>query len=178
MKCAYHPKIEASATCANCNMQVCPDCYVPVENQNYCQSCIDEAFTRRWARPGAILTLISGIIAISAGMFLTMMALTPGARPDSRFGKEIEMGLGPDWVQAGLGIALMTLGLLAVIGSRYAFVRQHYRLAVAAGICTALCMPLLGIPALMLIVLACDEFGAIYVESCQRDPSPLLNRLH
>ncbi len=179
MKCAFHPEKEATETCANCNMPVCPGCIIPIENKNYCQSCIDEAFVRSWARPGAILGLVSGIIAAVSGGLLTINALKSGDGVDEwRFAKEIQMGVGPNWTQAGLGIALMGLGLLAIILSRYAFVREHYNLAVAGGICAALCMPLLGIPALILIIVSRDEFNMVLAEPCQKKSSHFLYWLH
>jgi hypothetical protein len=179
MKCTYHPEMEATETCVNCSMPVCSACVIPIENKNYCQSCIDEAFVSRKAKPGAILGLISGIIAALSGMLLTIQALTPGGGEDEwRFGKQIQMGAGANWTQAGYGIALMGLGLLAIIGSRYALVREHYKLAVAGGICAALCMPLLGIPALILIILSHEEFNQPYVDWCQKESPHLLNRLH
>ena len=176
MKCAYHPEADAVETCANCSMPICSTCVIPIENKTYCQSCINEAYVRHTAKPGGILGIISGIIALFLGMLLTGYALTTGARPEWSGGEN--SGSGTDWVWASYGMALMTLGFLAIIGSRYAIVRSHYRLAVAGGVCATLCMPLLGIPALILIVLSRDEFNQPYDDLCQKESPHLLHRLH
>ena len=176
MKCAYHPESDAIETCANCSMPICYACVIPIENKTYCQACINEIFTRHTAKPSGILGLIAGIIAVIFGTLLTAYALTTGARPEWSGGEN--SGAGNDWSWAGYGIALMVLGFLAIIGSRYAIVREHYKLAVVGGVCAALAMPLLGIPALILIVFSHDEFNQPNVDSCQKESTYLLHRLH
>ena len=165
MKCAYHPEAEATETCTNCSMPICSACVIPIENKTYCQSCIDEAFVRRRAKPGGILGMIAGIIAFFFGMLLAGFAISFGSDGPEWLGGH--SGSGTDWAWGGYGIALMALGLLAIIFSRYALVREHYKLAVAGGICAALCMPLLGIPALVLIILSREEFDQLYADWCQ-----------
>lgn len=176
MKCAYHPEAEAVGTCVNCSMPVCSACGIPVESKTYCQPCVNEAFTRHTAKPGGILGVIAGVIALFFGMLLTGYGLSRGDRPEWAWGEHV--GPSANWVQAGYGISLMGLGLLAIVGSRCALVRKHFWLAIAGGICAALAMPLLGIPALILIALSRNEFNLPYADLCQKESPHLLHRLH
>jgi hypothetical protein len=176
LKCAYHPDTEATETCANCSMPICSACGIPIDSKTYCDACISEIFARHAAKPGGILGVIAGIIAFFFGGLLTANAVSRGDRLEWAWGAHA--GPSIDWTQASYGIALMALGLLAIIGSRCALVREHYKLAVVGGVCATLCVPLLGIPALILIVCSRDEFNQPYADSCQKESPDLLSRLH
>ena len=51
MKCATHADRDAVGACCNCGKQVCPECKVSLDNQVYCNPCL-EAQLKTGAWPG------------------------------------------------------------------------------------------------------------------------------
>jgi len=60
-----------------------------------------------------------------------------------------------------LGAVLLPLGLIAVLGGVEAIRRRHWRLALAGALCGAVCIPVLGIPSGILLILSRDRFEAV-----------------
>ena len=71
-----------------------------------------------------------------------------------------------------LGAVLIPLGLIAVLGGVEAIRRRHWRLAFAGALCGALCIPVLGIPSAVLLILSRDEFEAARAAGRAREDTP------
>ena len=91
----------------------------------------------------------AGVIGFFAGFYL----ISDGANPEFSWEST-------NWVEAGYGIALLVLGIVAIVGSSYAIARKNFGLALAGGICAILNVTILGIPALILIALSKSEFSS------------------
>jgi hypothetical protein len=98
---------------------------------------------------GGVLGIIAGVFPVVGGLALIIISAVVGEWRDSF-----------DWAPTALGIALIALGVLAVVGSSYAISRRNFVLAVIGGVCAVFSMWLLGIPALILIALSSREFNA------------------
>jgi hypothetical protein len=62
----------------------------------------------------------------------------------------------------GIGIPLIILGIIALIGGISALQRKRWGLALAGGICALFPLQtLLGIPSIVFVALAHDEFGRL-----------------
>jgi RNA polymerase subunit RPABC4/transcription elongation factor Spt4 len=153
MKCATHPEVEAVGVCVNCGGAVCSRCRTIIGGKTYCPVCATSASDMVKEKPtakpvaGGVLGIIAGVLGLALGTIFIAAGVTP------------EYPWQPvDWATAGLGIALVVFGILAIIGSSFAFARKNFTRSVVGGICAVLALWPLGIPALILIVMSRDEF--------------------
>lgn len=61
-------------------------------------------------------------------------------------------------VIGGIGIPRIILGIVAILGGVYALERRKWGLAFAGSICSLFCVFFLGIPAIIFVAMAKDEF--------------------
>ncbi len=157
MKCARHPDVEAVAVCVNCGKALCPECRNEVDGKSYCRPCSNKFLavgTARAKRSGKLAA--GGVLGIAAGLVGFIGAASFIADSTGTHSMDdISTGL-----EVVLGIALIFLGIVAVVGSIFALSRKHFWLAIAGGICAFLTFWLAGIPALVLIIASRDEFKA------------------
>jgi hypothetical protein len=77
-----------------------------------------------------------------------------------------------NWSAEGLGIAFVIFGIAAITGSSFAVARKNFTLSVVGGLCSLLAFLPLGVPALILIVMARGEFqpasASLYCIGCGR----------
>ena len=93
---------------------------------------------------GGVMGIVTGVIGFSAGIRLITV----------------------DWANAWFGFGMLALGIMAVVGSSFAFARKYFGLAIVGGICAMLVMlPLLfyvigviGIVPLILIATSRKQF--------------------
>jgi len=96
---------------------------------------------------GGILGIIAGVLGLAIGIIF----IAAGATPEYPWQSV-------DWLTAGIGIALVILGIEAIACSSFAVARRNLTLAVIGGICSLLAFWPLGVPALILIVMSRGEF--------------------
>lgn len=103
-----------------------------------------------------ILDIISGAFGLGMGLLLTCGRIFYGAAPKiPRFGMFSAM---PEGFFLVLGVALILIGILAVIGGVYALKIKNWGMALTGSICATLCGRLLGVAALIFTVLSRKEF--------------------
>ena len=163
LKCAYHRLDDAIGICTRCSRPVCYTCYTKVRKRTYCKQCFDELFTgdnKPTEKPtiGGILGIISGITAVTLIGPISLHFILRG------------LGYGGLWATTGLHetnslwygymvqLAWCPLGLMTILISKYALDRDNFWMAITGGVCATLAMPLLGIPALILIAKSKKEF--------------------
>lgn len=152
MKCSIHPEVEAVGVCMHCGRAVCSTCSTMVAGRMCCNECATGVtgivVGKQTGKPvaGGILGIISGIVSLFIGIIL----IADGATVDTYWESV-------DWSEVGLGIALVIVGIIAVLGSGFAVARRNFALSVFGGICSLFIWPL-GIPALILIAMSRDEF--------------------
>lgn len=112
-------------------------------------------------RPTAagVLEIVDGCLQVLAGIALALFGGVVGNAPT--FGRL--PGFGPGFsapVVSGVALALIVLGVVAILGGMSCLRRRCWGLALAGGIC-ALPPPLSLIPilAMVLVVISKDEFG-------------------
>ncbi len=71
MKCTNHPRIEATASCAECGRQFCPACTVELDHRAWCRDCL----ARIVARQGTGSRVHPGWRKLAAGL----LSIVPGA---------------------------------------------------------------------------------------------------
>jgi hypothetical protein len=96
---------------------------------------------------GGVLGIIAGVFGFAIGAILIGGGVTVDYSWES-----------VDWTTVGLGIAEVVFGILAIIGSSYAFGRKNFTRSVVGGICALLALWPLGIPSLILIAMSRSEF--------------------
>jgi hypothetical protein len=160
MKCSTHPDVDAVGVCVNCGRAVCSECRTVVCGKTYCSACAavasDPVVRQQTAKPvaGGILGIIAGVL----GLVLGFIFIAGGASPTLPW-EPI------DWTAVGLGIAEAVFGILAIIGSSYAFGRKNFTRSVVGGVCAVLAIWPLGLPALILIAMSRREFQAGSINS-------------
>ncbi len=158
MKCINHPEADAVGICISCSIPVCSACCNLVENKTYCQPCSNIPFVpfkqKRSVKLslGGILGIVTGLIDFLGGMVLIFLGL------HSYIGGGCEDVSTINWSVMGWGLTMLILGCIAMIGSRSAMDEEYFGVALAGGICAALSLPPLGVPALILIVKSKKEF--------------------
>jgi len=99
-----------------------------------------------------LLSIIGGGLGVILGIVLIALGTAAGA---------VLAGVGVPFlgelVVGTLAIGLI-LGIVAIVGGIYAVRRQKWGLALAGSICALFPWWILGIPAVILVVLARDEF--------------------
>ena len=93
MKCSNHPRVEATATCAECGKPFCASCVVELDHRTWCRDCL----ARIVARTGAGARVHPGWRKLAAGC----LSIFPGAG-------HMFLGL------IGKGFALMGLFIVSV----------------------------------------------------------------
>lgn len=168
MKCSTHPDVDAVGVCVNCGRAVCSTCRTVVGGKTFCPACatsVSGVVKRKLtAKPiaGGILGILAGVFGLVVGVIL----IGGGAATDYYWESV-------DWFAVGLGIAAVVFGILAIIGSSFAFGRKNFTLSVVGGICALLALWPLGVPSLILIAISSSEFQPASVSSicpsCGRD---------
>jgi hypothetical protein len=159
MKCSIHPEVDAVGVCVSCGKAVCSKCSNLVHGKIYCPSCVTNVSEiverKQTGKPiaGGILGIIAGVF----GFFIGIILIADGATVDYYWESV-------DWSEVGLGIALVILGILAILGSSFAIARKNFNLSVIGGVC-AIPVWLLGVPALILIAMSRDEFQPVSASS-------------
>ncbi len=154
MKCSIHPEADAVGVCVNCGKAVCSTCRTVIGGKTYCPECATSVShvvvkRKRTGKPiaGGILGIIAGVV----GVFLGIIFIAGGTTVDYPWQSV-------DWTGIGLGIALVVLGILAILGSSFAVVRRNFTLSVIGGVSALLGIWPLGLPALILIAKSRNEF--------------------
>jgi hypothetical protein len=97
-----------------------------------------------------ILDIIAGVFALFGFLALTFGCYVVGSIPEAN-----EFPLpAVSALLASLAIGVLITGLLAIIGGTFALRRKRWGWALAGSIAATLCFPPLGIPAIVLTVLA------------------------
>jgi hypothetical protein len=155
VKCATHPDVDAVGVCVSCGKAVCSTCRTVVGGKTYCPACAAGAsgpvVRKQTGKPvaGGILGIMAGVL----GLFLGIIFIAGGVTVDYPWESV-------DWASVGLGIAEVIFGILAIIGSSFAFGRKNFTRSVIGGICALLALWPLGIPSLILIAMSRREFQA------------------
>jgi MFS family permease len=153
MKCSTHHDVDSVGVCVNCGRAVCSTCRTVVGGKTYCPACatsVSDVLKRKpTAKPiaGGILGIIAGVL----GSVLGIIFIAAGATPEYPWQSV-------DWFAAGLGIALVIFGILAIMASGFAVARKNFTLSAVGGVCALLALWPLGVPALILIVMSRGEF--------------------
>ncbi len=168
MKCATHPDVDAVGVCSNCGRAVCSACRTMVGGRTYCPICatggLDIARSKHTGKPiaGGVLGIIAGVVGVFLGIIFIAGGTTVAYPWES-----------VDWSEVGIGIALVILGVLAILGSSFAVARRNFTLSVIGGVSALLGIWPLGLPALILIAKSRNEFQAaspsLICPSCGRD---------
>jgi len=99
-----------------------------------------------------VLSIIGGGLGVILGIVLVLLGTVAGA---------VLAGLGipflAELVMGTLAVGLI-LGIVAIVGGIFALRRQKWGLALAGSICALFPWWILGIPAVILVILARDEF--------------------
>ena len=94
-----------------------------------------------------ILTIISGAVGIGVGAWV---ALTGGV-----ISEFVDLG----GMLAGIGGGVIGIGIIALIGGIFALRRQIWGLALAGSILAIICMPPLGVLAIIFLSMGKREFA-------------------
>ena len=94
-----------------------------------------------------ILTIISGAVGIGVGASITM---TGGI-----VGQFVDLG----GMLSGIGGGVIGIGIIALIGGIFALKRQIWGLALAGSILSIICMPPLGVLAVIFLSMGKREFA-------------------
>ena len=94
-----------------------------------------------------ILTIISGAVGIGVGASITM---TGGI-----VGQFVDLG----GMLSGIGGGVIGIGIIALIGGIFALRRQIWGLALAGSILAIICMPPLGVLAVIFLSMGKREFA-------------------
>jgi hypothetical protein len=95
---------------------------------------------------GGILSIVAGALQVIIGIVIAALGTAGGAF------------IGMGWLGA-LGAPIIVLGVIAVVGGIYALRRRIWGLALAGSICALVGPWILGIPAIIFIALAKNEFA-------------------
>jgi hypothetical protein len=104
------------------------------------------------ATTAGLLSIIGGGLGVTLGIVLVVLGTVAGT---------VLAGLGVPFVGelvVGTLAVGLVLGIVAIIGGIYAIRRQKWGLALAGAICALFPWWILGIPAVVFMVLARDEF--------------------
>ena len=115
--------------------------------------------------PGGICSIVGGAFGIMGGFLAGVLGVFSYSGMPGMWGMWGTDSYMMPW-RAGLlgwfGLPALVLGAVAIVGGIFALKRQHWGLALAGAICATLTPMsfLLGVPAIVFIGMARDEFQA------------------
>ncbi|UCG83776.1 MAG: zinc ribbon domain-containing protein [Dehalococcoidia bacterium] len=156
---------EGNRFCTNCGVAVsaggtaCPNCGSAVSpGMGHCSRCgqilvggaAEERKRGVKAVVGGILGTVAGVFGLVIGI-LILAGVTQATSQHPLIEEDIS------WLNT-IGVLYIIIGLLAILGSALAIARMGFWLAIIGTICTIPIVPMLGIPALILVAISKKDF--------------------
>lgn len=128
------------------------------------------AATRTTRRPTAagVLAVVTGVVAIGGGIAIVLVG---GSMTGLQFSTWLAYLAGLDVPSAlsgvtilsplllgSLGAILIPFGVVSLTGGIQAMHRRHWRFALAGCLCASAVLPVLGLPAVVLVAMSRSEF--------------------
>ena len=138
--------------CSKCGKEI-------TGNPTFCASCGDrlteeQPAKKTWLSTAAgVLDIVDGCLKLLVVFGLAIVIV--GAVNDSE--RHIEK-VNPLWILVGIAVSLAILAILAVIGGIYALQRKRWGIALCGAISALLPFSLLGVAALIMTVIAREDF--------------------
>ena len=141
-------------------LMFCPNCGKEITgNPTFCSNCgakltEDQPAKKTWLGTTAgVLDIVDACLKLLVVFGLAVAIVGTVNDSERQFDK-----VDPLWVLVGLAVLLAILAVLAIIGGIYALQRKHWGVALAGAVSALLPFSLLGVAALIMTVIAREDF--------------------